>query len=374
MLALARYVFTSHDGFGLGHVRRNTLLARAVLARDPAARVVVVTGVAVRAAWLGTDPRIEVVTVPPLLKGSDGAYRAGLLPFEEAVAVRARRFLDTVATQRPDVVVVDRHPYGTAGELHAGLARAREQGAALVLGLRDVLDQPAVVRREIAGRGWADAAELYDRALVYGARHVVDHQAEYGLPMTPHYVGWVSAPPSGRRPQPRLLAVAAGGGGDGAAVYELGAALLGLRREWQGVIAAGPYAGDGAHVLDDATRGRLQVTERVPSCGVLFASAQAVLCMAGYNTTVEALAAGKRPILVPRRSPRREQAIRAGRFAALGLADVVDEGAAAAEVDWLLGRARDLSEGALADAGVRLDGADQAALAIVELARSRSAR
>ena len=98
---------------------------------------------------------------------------------------------------------------------------------------------------------------------------------------------------------------------------------------------------------------------------MLFARAAAILCMAGYNSTLEALAAGRRPILVPRRSPRREQAIRAWRLSSLGLADVVDEGAAAGEVAWLLDRDRDLAPGELDRAGIALDGADNAAVVLV---------
>jgi predicted glycosyltransferase len=96
--------------------------------------------------------------------------------------------------------------------------------------------------------------------------------------------------------------------------------------------------------------------------------------MAGYNSTLEALAAGRRPILVPRRSPRREQAIRAGRLAALGLAHVVDEGAAAREVSWLLGRDHSVTPEDLARAGVWLDGADRAAHLLVAAAHARSRR
>ncbi len=36
---MARYLFSSHDGFGLGHTRRNTLIAHALLRRDPTAEV-----------------------------------------------------------------------------------------------------------------------------------------------------------------------------------------------------------------------------------------------------------------------------------------------------------------------------------------------
>jgi predicted glycosyltransferase len=77
-------------------------------------------------------------------------------------------------------------------------------------------------------------------------------------------------------------------------------------------------------------------------------------------------------VLVPRRNPRREQAIRASRLTALGVADTVDEGVPAEEVDWLLGRDRLLPPGALAAAGIRLDGADRAAAAVMDLARSAS--
>jgi len=94
--------------------------------------------------------------------------------------------------------------------------------------------------------------------------------------------------------------------------------------------------------------------------------------MAGYNSTLEALAAGIRPVLVPRRAPRREQAIRALRLAALGVADVVDGEASLEEVTWLLERPRLLPPGALDAAGIRLDGAERAAGAIRGAVRSLS--
>jgi predicted glycosyltransferase len=105
-----------------------------------------------------------------------------------------------------------------------------------------------------------------------------------------------------------------------------------------------------------------------PGCAELFARSVGVVEMAGYNSTFEALAAGVRPVLVPRRNPRREQAIRASRLTALGVADTVDEGVPVEEVDWLLARSRLLAEGALDAAGIRLDGAQRAAATISALA------
>jgi predicted glycosyltransferase len=141
------------------------------------------------------------------------------------------------------------------------------------------------------------------------------------------------------------------------------------------VLLAGPYAirRVGALLDDPAAAGRLELVRDVPGCVGTLAGAGAVVQMAGYNATVEALAAGLRPVLVPRRSPRREQAIRAARLAGLGVADVVDEAASPEEVAWLLARPRRLSRGALAAAGVALDGAARSARVLATLAGVRVA-
>ena len=127
---VGRYLFYSHDGYGLGHVRRNSLIARAVLATDPAAQVSLVTGIEVRPRWLRQAARVRVHRVPPMLKSADGSYRHERLSFGDAVRERERIFETLVDDERPDVVVVDRHPYGTAGELRTGLDLARRRGAA----------------------------------------------------------------------------------------------------------------------------------------------------------------------------------------------------------------------------------------------------
>ena len=71
--------------------------------------------------------------------------------------------------------------------------------------------------------------------------------------------------------------------------------------------------------------------------------------------------AAQRPILMPRRNPRREQAIRADWLGGLQLADVVQTDADPAEVASLLQQPRRLPDGALESAGIHLDGALNAA-------------
>jgi hypothetical protein len=56
------------------------------------------------------------------------------------------------------------------------------------------------------------------------------------------------------------------------------------------------------------------------------------------------------------------------------LADVVDEGADAEEVNWLLDRDRRVTAERLEEAGIGLDGARKAADVLVGLAASRSRR
>jgi len=369
---MGRYLFFSHDGYGLGHVRRNSVIAQALQRAEPNASVTIVTGVPSRPAWLERWGR-NVVRIPALLKDGRGRYRPIGMSFEEAVARRAGIFIETVDRVRPHVVVVDRHPFGTAGELRDGLETATRRGSALVLGLRDILDDPSVVEDEMKGQDWAEVPDLFAEVLVYGARRFCDHEEEYGLPVRPTYCGWVVGASMPRTRDPRLLAAAAGGGGDGEAVFRLATQALHRQPSWRGELAAGPFA--DARAVRRAARslnGRLKVHQGMSDCGALFARAGAVVQMAGYNSTFEALRAGHRSVLVPRRHPRREQAIRAERLAGLGLADVVEPDASPEDLVRLLDRLRTVRAAAVARAGIDMRGADRAAACIRRVAEGVS--
>ncbi len=350
-----RVLFSSHDGYGLGHVRRNARLASALRQRLPDARLTLVTGVASEHPWLGADA-VEVVRVPTLVKDARGRYRNQNLSLEDAVAQRARRFEELVERVQPELVVVDRHPFGIRDELRPGLSRARRAGAVVVLGLRDVLDEPKAVRAELSGPGWRGVRHMVDEILVYGQRVICDQEREYRLPLRPTYCGIVvDELPRQSIPQEagNTLVVSAGGGADGQGMARLARKLSKAAGFENTILIVGPA---GTTVEATSSR-RLTVHPTVDDCGPLLAGAAASLQMAGYNSTYEALSAGIRPLLVPRRAPRREQAIRATRLTALGLADVVDPGASSSEIAWLLRRPRRLPPGAVQDAGVSLDGA-----------------
>ena len=360
-----RYLFVSHDGFGLGHVRRNMRIATALRRSEPDAQIAVLTGIETTHDWLDRVGA-TVVRVPALVKGSDGRYRNPCMPHRRALETRSAQLLETVAMFEPDVVLVDRHPFGLAGEWRCGLYAARAQGAKILVGLRDVLDEPNVVRAEFASDRWEGVNKLVDEVLVYGSPVLCDHEAEYDLAISPTYCGWVGEPASNYSSpvDSGLLVVAAGGGGDGAAVAELGCGLAGHHKVRRATFVTGPAGKERANDL----RRRLEQTETdvhilssVPDCTPLFAKAGMVLEMAGYNSTIEALSVGSRPILMPRRAPRREQAIRASRLASLGLVDVVDADAQADEIAWMLDRPRRLAPNALPNVGLDLNGATNTA-------------
>ncbi len=359
-----RVVLTSHDGFGLGHARRNSRIAAALRAMDPSTEVTLVTGLASDHDWLGADG-VRVERVPAVTKDATGRYTTRHGDLATALRERAQRFAEVVDTVQPDVLLVDRHPLGIGGELRPAVASARRGGAAVVLGLRDILDEPPTVRAEIAGPDWTGAGHFVDEVLVYGDPAICDHVAEYGLPATPLYCGIVTAPVSPPRPLAPAVGgtvlVTAGGGGDGDVIGAVLGAVAGTARYQHVVAVRGPAA------RWDVPAG-VEVVAPRDDCSALYASAAASVQMGGYNSTYEAIVAGLRPLLVPRRAPRREQAIRAGRLACLGLADVLDPGAGPDEVRWLLDRPRLQTGWDLARSGLDVDGAARVAARLLELA------
>lgn len=364
-----RVVLTSHDGFGLGHARRNSRIAAAMRALDPTVEVTLVTGLTSEHDWLGAEG-VRLVRVPPVTKDAAGRYTTRVGDLAAVLRQRSRAITRVVETVRPDVLVVDRHPLGIGGELRPAVTTARRNGAAIVLGLRDILDEPPAVRAEIAGPEWSEAGRLVDEVLVYGSPAICDHVEEYGLPTTPVYCGIVTAAVSPPRPlAPPVggtVLVTAGGGGDGDVIAAVVTAVAETSRYERVLVVRGPAA------RWEVPPVRVEVIAPRDDCAPLYAAASASVQMGGYNSTYEAIVSGLRPLLVPRRAPRREQAIRAGRLACLGLADVLDPGAGPDEVQWLLDRPRLQTGWDLARSGLDVDGAARAAARVLELAGAPS--
>ena len=332
-----RYLLYSHDGLGLGHVRRNLAVAEALTGLDPGASVLVATS-ADAAERLGVPARVDVLKLPGLRKVANGHYAARRLPISpgEITAMRSALLETAVRSFRPDVLLADKHPLGVRGELLDALATLHAAGGRAALGLRDILDEPATVLREWAAYRIQERIEQhYDRVLVYGDPSVLDPVEAYELPESVAgrvrfcgYVvsrsgnGHVAGPK--RRKCPRVLATA-GGGEDGfrllATFVEAAAA-----EAWDAIVVAGPHptraACDALHRLAGAAGVAFQ--KFVPGLSEWFDLADALVCMGGYNTLAEAVSRGTPIVCVPRVTPRAEQLLRARAFARLGLLSVVE--------------------------------------------------
>lgn len=334
----------SHDSFGLGHLRRTLTLAEALTESRPGTNVLITTG-SPCATQFDVPAGVEVVKLPSVTKDADGAYVPRSLNGGMASTnVLRRAILDQVfETFDPHLLVVDHQPTGLDDELLGVLRKCRERGVRTILGMRDVIDDPARVALEWSRPEVREALrELYDRVCVYGTPEVFDTRAEYPIPVEirkrVEFAGYVvrrgerrSSGPSEQRPQ---VLVTLGGGEDGESrVLAYLEALAEHSVRWDSTIVLGPlmHKNRARHVKRQARRLKnVRVRSFYADLPRLLSEADAVVSMAGYNTVAEILQARTPAVLLPRTYPRREQQIRARRLANLGLARTLEDPAPAA--------------------------------------------
>jgi len=359
--AAHRVAFYSHDTQGLGHIRRNTLLAAALVAARPDVTVLLLSGAA-EAAALPLPERTDLVIVPGLVKDVDGRYSASSLDcsLDQVLAVRSHALASVLSAYAPDLLVVDKVARGIHGELDPALRRVRlEHGTRTVLGLRDVLDDVAVARDEWRVDRTSEAIRtLYDQVWVYGDPTIFDPAVEYAwsdavrakvrytgylgtgrerlLPVPPDTHG---APSVRERLERPFVLGLVGGGQDGAAVADTFSHAA-FPPGHDGVLVTGPYL-PAAHLQRvermARTRRDLRVFRFVGDVPALAQDSQATVSMGGYNSVCELMAADRPTLVVPRVKPRSEQALRAERFASHGLLDVLglEELSAVRLGDWM---------------------------------------
>lgn len=337
-----RVLIYSHDTFGLGHIRRCRAIANALIASYPHISVIIVSGSSVISSFQFGDG-VDYVRIPGIEKLSDGSYQPHHLnlDLDDTIRLRTELIKQTVLTFDPDVVIVDKEPVGLRGEMKPALDILRRRGARIVLGVRDVLDEPAAVLEEWSASGALEALDtLYDDIFVYGLESVYEPLA--GLPNPERfakkirYLGYLkravpSPMPPSRHPritkQPFIL-VTPGGGGDGAGVIDwvISAYETDPTIELPALIVFGPFM---------SRENRKEFAERIagnpkleglgfePRLELLMNRAHCVVAMGGYNTFCEVLSFDKPALIVPRTRPRLEQAIRAMRADELKLIDVL---------------------------------------------------
>lgn len=340
-----RIALYSHDTMGLGHIRRNLLLAQALSGAALDADILLITS-AREAGSFQLPEGVDCLILPSLTKGPNGDYQARRLhlPLKALITMRAQILLSTIRSFKPDLFIVDNVARGVEGELDTTLSHLRTRGTRCVLGLRDIRDDAKAVCREWARQGFEEAvSHYYDQIWVYGDPSICDPRTEYGLSCATsekvRFLGYLDQsarlqPHAGRPLESLLKALGidrpfhlcmVGGGQDGQALT-LAFARTRLPDGHQGLIITGPH-------MDEATQRELnrilrrnpcmRVTPFVAEPTLILSAAERVVAMGGYNTTCEILSFNKTALIVPRVKPRQEQLVRAERLQHMGLVDML---------------------------------------------------
>ncbi len=330
----------SHDTFGLGNIRRTLVLAQALREQYPGAALLLVTGSPMIHAFRIPDG-LDYIKLPCLDRIEADQYQPRFLATWSAEVTRIRRSIlhRTVMGFAPDLMIVDKRAAGIDGELVdtlRALRRARPN-TKLVLGVRDILDEPTRTCSSLKRSRCLELVErYYDEVWIYGEESIFDAARVYNFPAAvearTRYVGYLMRPtqdPVARSGPPRVL-VTTGGGGDGSELIETYLrGLVDLPRSVaiRTTVIFGPQMATARRDQLLSQFGALADVDFIDFEADLtrrYAEADVVVSMAGYNTVCELLSMRRRAVLVPRAEPVMEQLIRARLFAERGIFDLVE--------------------------------------------------
>lgn len=339
-----RLLIYSHDTFGLGHLRRCRAIAHALVGRRRDLSVLILSGSPIIGSF-SFRTRVDFVRIPGVIKLKDGDYQPLSLDIglDAILSMRGKIIRHTAEAFQPHIFLVDKEPLGLRGEVRDTLSLLKARGTPMVLGLRDVMDEPAHLAEEWERKNIAPALDgLYDAVWVYGLPEICN--ALEGIGLSPsvaakvRYTGYLrrDQPPRQGVPllaspigeQPYLL-VTTGGGGDGAMLIDW---VLRAYEEESGellpaLLILGPFMHSSRQADFMRRAERLPLVHAITfeaNIESLMARAAGIVAMGGYNTFCEILSFDKPALIVPRTEPRLEQYIRASRSQALGLTRMLD--------------------------------------------------
>ncbi len=324
-----RILIYSHDTFGLGHLRRCRAIAHSLVDADSSLSVLILSGSPIIGSF-DFRSRVDFVRIPGVIKLRNGEYVSLNLhiDIEETLAMRSSIIRHTADIFDPDIFLVDKEPLGLHGEVRPTLDLLRARGTPLILGLRDVMDDPSALETEWERKNAIPAvSEYYNEIWVYGLPQICDPLAGIALPASVRrrmvYTGYlrrhapvtVAAPQVTDLPDGEFLLVTAGGGGDGEGMVDwVFAAYENDPGGLPPVLAVfGPF------MLPDHQAAFAARAAHLPKVRTITFDARL------ENLFCEILSFDKPALIVPRTEPRLEQFIRAQRAAELGLVAILPD-------------------------------------------------
>lgn len=336
-----RVVLYSHDTMGIGHMRRNLLIANQIKRAFPRASVLAIAG-AKEATTFSQNAGIDCLTLPSFAKKPDGTYTSRNLGISasDVLEIRSQTILAGVQSYQPDLFIVDKVPAGAGGELLKTLVWLSSSTACrCVLGLREILDSPEQVNADWGKTHAIPVIRKHFASIwIYGDPKVYDAVKEYRFPADIServtYTGYLNTDSRLKNLSqlpyeievPFVLCTV-GGGQDG---EHLALNFVDAVKETNdnAVLLTGPYMPESGklklHSLAESVP-NLKVVEFVDEGDLLVKHASHVISMGGYNTIAAILSHRKPALIVPRVTPRKEQLIRASRLASLGFVSCVQQ-------------------------------------------------
>ena len=326
---------------GIGHLMRARAVCEALAAAG--CDVHLVTG---GRPLGGSGPRgVRTVQLPPI-HVADAAMKPLLdgagQPIDDGYRDRRRRLLlaefDAIV---PSAVVFETFPFGRRAlqfellPLIERIASVRPRPV-VVASIRDILQRRRNPEREREALDLARSA--FDAVLVHGDRRFIPLDesfpltSELGIPV--HYTGFVASSEPGPRTHANERSEILVSGGGGAVGFQLMRAAIDARARsgtrdvrWRLLVGANA-ADEELEILSCGANPNIVVERARPDFPVLLAHAAVSVSQAGYNTVLDVMRSGVRPVLVPfAENGETEQRMRADRLRELDLAVVVDEAA-----------------------------------------------
>jgi predicted glycosyltransferase len=337
----SRVLIYSHDTFGLGHLRRCRTIAHALVERHKDLSVLILSGSPIIGSF-DFRSRVDFVRIPGVIKLRNGEYTSLNLhiDIDEMLAMRASIIRHTAEIFDPDLFIVDKEPLGLRGEVLETLQMLKARGTPLVLGLRDVMDEPSALAPEWERKKVLPALDkLYDELWVYGLPQICDPLEGIKVPPSVRrkmvYTGYLERSESAHADRPDMpddpfILVTPGGGGDGEEMVDwvLRAYEADRKLPHRALIVLGPFMNRELQNEFMTRAAALPMVEALTfesQLESLMAKASGVVAMGGYNTFCEILSFDKKALIVPRMVPRLEQFIRASRAQELGLVSMLPD-------------------------------------------------
>ena len=327
----------SHDTYGLGHIRRTMAIASRL--GNLNANVLILTGSPIVGRFTFPE-QIDFVRMPGMIKKTNEEYLPLSIKINanHALDIRRRIIIATVKSFKPHLFIVDKEPLGLKKEVLPTLKWLRKccPQTRTVLGLRDIMDDADTTKDHWDQKGVYQALDkYYSEIWVYGIQEFYDPIKEYAIPENIkakiYFTGYIPRETRSKQTaikerirhriseKAKLVVVTTGGGGDGYAVMDTYLSMLerkGAPTAFESILITGPFMPKSLRkeIVKRARKLRIKVFHFYGQMEKILAAADLVISMGGYNTLCELMSLKKVSLLIPRKTPRLEQALRAACF------------------------------------------------------------